>query len=171
MSQNDPNNPYDTVPGYTSNDNGLAWSIGGTCSVHIGQLQFDKLVTTSAPGRGTITHPAYQHTHGDPSDDSIGRIAAHEFGHVLGMGDAYVWTTDTGYNVSPASFVPQGDLMQYMYSPVNGNPNLSPLSAWDIAMVMEAYRTNKFQYFMGYTDSHGNHQQSSIVGTYTCGPI
>jgi hypothetical protein len=85
--------------------------------------------------------------------DSYMRTAAHEFGHVLGVDDAY------GSGIRPESTtVNDDDMMAHEYSAV------SPLSAWDVAMVMQAYTTNSWQYW----ESYAGHTQSSIIGYYVC---
>lgn len=86
------------------------------------------------------------------SEDTFKRIAAHEFGHILGIDDAY-----PGDDRPAASVVLETDMM---YSEYNG----FPLSGWDLAMATQAYTENKWQYWENYS---GN-KQSKIISSYNC---
>ena len=73
--------------------------------------------------------------------DEFMRIAGHEFGHVLGISDAYV-LADTFYT----NEVPIEDFMRYA-NKTYLSPNLPYVTANDIEMMWEAYRTNTWQSF------------------------
>ena len=82
----------------------------------------------------------YLHPINAATVDEFMRIAGHEFGHVVGIGDAYV-LKDTQANAE----VPYADFMRYANNPYS-NIRLY-VSANDIEMMWEAYRTNTWQSF------------------------
>lgn len=77
--------------------------------------------------RGTMTMVPY------PQAWQIESVAGHEFGHLLGIGDAY-GAIYRYYDVVPGS---ENTLMR----------NNHAVSTTELAMVLDAQRTNKMQYF------------------------
>ena len=84
--------------------------------------------------------------------DEIMRIASHEFGHVLGIDDAY---ENKSLNRPDATMLYGDDMMKYEYNAA------SPLSGWDLAMALQAFSENKWQYWMEYS----GHTPSKVVAT------
>jgi hypothetical protein len=125
---------------HVSNTNGVMgdWSVGGNKNVTL-----------------------YNNYNGgeDYSQNYYARVAGHEFGHVLGIDDAY------GGGRRPAAISNTGevephDFMRYEFA------SDSRVSTNDIEMMWQAYQDNEFQYFMDYS----GHYQSSVINSYDSSP-
>ena len=113
----------------------------------------------SMRARGGVENPAswsratpgeiFLFTHGlvtedRPTDAKFKKIAAHEFGHILGMDDAYEekgienWSRER----APVEKVPIDDMMR-------GGRARHKLSALDMRMALDAFMTNGVQFFPG----------------------
>lgn len=115
-------------------------------------------ITISAPYIGTH-HIFY-------SANQIKSIAAHEFGHILGIDDAYPESNGRPDATRKGlSIVGYSDIMYYRD---DKSPNA--VSGWDVAMAMQAYTENKWQFWGNYLNSVNNVQnyRSAIIGTYNC---
>ena len=90
------------------------------------------------------------------SPEQLGSVAAHEFGHILGLGDAY------GEGSRPevsreTSEVPLYDIMRNSY----GNVTLN-----DIEMVWRARVTNTYQSFQNWKSGRYSYKKSRAIKTY-----
>lgn len=90
------------------------------------------------------------------SPEQLGSVAAHEFGHILGLGDAY------GEGSRPevsreTSEVPLYDIMRNSY----GNVTLN-----DIEMVWRAWVTNTYQSFQNWKSGRYSYKKSRAIKTY-----
>jgi len=85
-------------------------------------------------------------TEAHPTDAAFKKKVAHEFGHVLGMDDAYkVTEEDNEYwsrGRAPTEQVPKNDIMR-------GGEEHHKLSALDIMMALDAFKSNQVQFFPG----------------------
>ncbi len=77
------------------------------------------------------------------------QLAAHEFGHLIGLGDAYKDITQDAAPVNPET--PQLNIMRDCSNIVSSN---------DIEMVLEAFKTNKLQ---RYTDYYFLFKKSKVI--------
>ncbi|MDQ2088225.1 hypothetical protein RBH29_17515, partial [Herbivorax sp. ANBcel31] len=75
-------------------------------------------------------------------------VAAHEFGHTLGLSDAYERPSSEAAEVTAE--VPRNDIMRRHRGTVNANT---------IEMVWEAWSTNQWQYF----DGHNRYPASRVI--------
>lgn len=75
-------------------------------------------------------------------------VASHEFGHILGLGDAY--KTPISGDTKVTDEVSSTDIMRSFWGTVSAN---------DVKMILEAYKTNKWQTF---TDFHGVEKSDMI---------
>ena len=84
------------------------------------------------------------------------RLAAHEFGHILGIDDAY----PSSDNTRPSAAVQSGvrDIMSY-YSNTDFH-----LTGWDLALALHVFMGNKFRYWMYYS----GYRPSNIFSYYRC---
>lgn len=88
----------------------------------------------------------------DYTEDEYGRTVAHEFGHILGLDDAYGGGSRPDAKVTievPDNGWLKGDIMR-------NNGYVTPN---DIEMVWEAWKTNMWQYFQDYD----GHIKSSVI--------
>ena len=85
-------------------------------------------------------------------EDEFMRTVGHEFGHVVGVGDAYILG-----DAFSTTEVPIEDFMRYA-NKTHLSTNLPYVTANNIEMMWEAYRTGKWQYY----DS----PKSSVIGSY-----
>jgi len=103
----------------------------------------------------------------DYSETQFKQVSSHEFGHIMGVGDAY------GYPVGASNAI----MKKYQYRPVsiaNGETETSIMHGWqvananDVEMVLEAYRTNKWQDFMTFKAPIGysNGTKSVVIRSY-----
>ncbi|TCK93202.1 pregnancy-associated plasma protein-A [Natranaerovirga hydrolytica] len=89
----------------------------------------------------------------DYSQRSYAKVSAHEFGHVLGIGDAYPSKEDNrpgaghGFDETPHNM-----LMR----------NNSVLTSNEVEMVWEAWKTNEWQYFQTYK----NYIKTEVIRSY-----
>lgn len=83
--------------------------------------------------------------------DWFKRVAAHEFGHALGLGDAYP-DANGGLTLVDNAEISSGSSGSIMWS--NGQ-----VFANDLEMVLEAFKTNQWQYMMDYN----GHTKSSVI--------
>ena len=74
------------------------------------------------------------------SADQFGRAAAHEFGHAMGIGDAYGDDDKNRESAKITSEVPSDDIMR-------GSANGRVISSNDIEMILEAWSTGERQDF------------------------
>ena len=107
---------------------------------------------------GTLKYDQY------PESDIRGR-AAHEFGHILGVSDAYPHGNrpDASTNPGGLNIVSPEDLMCYNYN----------LSGWDVAMALQAFTMNGQQFWGSFVevDEDGNihyYDRSEIIGKWNC---
>jgi hypothetical protein len=179
------NRTYDTAQkGFTKYfeikvDNDEAGVLGIT-KIPILNIDIDRQVSHMTGGltKWSVSNPGsivmYKDYNGGPdySEYDYGRTAAHEFGHILGIGDAY------GYGPNAK------DAEKKMYdnrpeSPVTSEvpgatPNNKNTNNWDmmrgndivtandVEMVWEAWKTNEWQYFVDYN----GHKKSRVIRTY-----
>ena len=123
------------------------WSISSVKTVHLYKQYFvdDYAALGVAP---------YEYF----SEDYFRRIAAHEFGHILGIDDAYPGGNRPDAGPDELKLVSYDDMMRYQYDIP------SPLSGWDIAMALQAVTENKWQFWGKY---NGN-TASKIIGLWKC---
>jgi hypothetical protein len=99
---------------------------------------------TGTIGKNPDIYLTSEYKNGLIDTSQFGRAAAHEFGHALAIGDAY---GDTGKNRDPApnksGEVPKSDIMR-------GSYDGSALSANDVEMVLQAWKTGERQDFTSH---------------------
>jgi hypothetical protein len=151
-------------------DNDEAGVLGITKIPIIG-IEIDRQVSNMKSGKGgwSVSNPGkitiYKAYNDDPdyTYNQYGGVAAHEFGHILGIGDAYGYPPGATpelmakYDNRPEAplsplEVPSGDIMR----------SNRFVTANDIEMVWEAWKTNKWQYFVDYY----NYKKSSVIRSY-----
>ena len=103
----------------------------------------------------------------DYSKVKFKEVSGHEFGHIMGLGDAYGWMpgdpvqkviSSDNRSRTPKSIETDSSAMQEHNPPANAN---------DVEMVLEAYRTNQKQHFVTYIGFNGTqYTQSSVIGSY-----
>jgi RHS repeat-associated protein len=123
--------------------------------------------SVSNPGMITM----YKDYNGGPdySEDEYGRTVAHEFGHILGIGDAYGYKPgatakekakyDNRSEAQDTTEVPGESGGYGGWDMMRGN---DIVTANDVEMVWEAWKTNKWQYFVDYN----GHKKSSAITSY-----
>ena len=110
----------------------------------------------SVAGAKTITlYRKYTAGSADYSIDDYMRVAGHEFGHVLGICDAYGAPNGGRTAADITSEVPANDFMRNEY-------NTGIVTANDVEMAWQAYCRNEWQYFM----TENGHVKSSVIGSY-----
>lgn len=141
-------------------DNDEAGVLGITKIPIIG-IEVDRQVSNMKSGKGgwSVSNPGkitmYKDYNGGPDYTYVeyGNTVAHEFGHILGIGDAYGPGTMKPAKVTievpdnPGFYT--GDIMRD-----NGY-----VTANDVEMVWEAWKTNEWQYFVDYN----GHKRSKAI--------
>ena len=110
-----------------------------------GGVEMPEYWSRATPG-GIILFTHGLETEDRPTDAEFKKKVAHEFGHILGMDDAYEvpkednanWTR----NSAPVEKVPIYDIMR-------GGTAKQQVSALDIMMALDAFKTNQVQFFPG----------------------
>ena len=78
------------------------------------------------------------------TQDEYMRLAAHEFGHILGIDGAYPGGGNRpDVSINPNAIVTANDLMYYDKAGM-------ALSSWDIAMALQAFTESKWQHWASY---------------------
>jgi len=102
---------------------------------------------------------------------------AHEFGHALGLGDAYEDKYGTTRPMAPiTSEVPKNDMMRgsLVWNTYNLNPDITDN---DMQMAFNAFKTGQLQNFVTYTEKKydsetkkyiiiRSHKKSSVITSY-----
>ncbi|HEX2947946.1 MAG TPA: hypothetical protein VHT96_18560 [Clostridia bacterium] len=107
----------------------------------------------SKSNNGDIT--LYDNYYGSPyTENKIKSVAAHEFGHALGIGDIYAEANGgkeliSNDEITDGRWGISSDIMW-------GN---GKVSSNDVEMVLEAFKTDEWQYFIDY----GGNKKSSVV--------
>jgi len=121
-----------TNQGWAIYDN---WSIDNPGKINLYALQ----------GYSNVEYDPYDSkTYNTRTAEQFGNLAAHEFGHTLGLSDAY---GEKGYrNSAPVWYKYKNDNSIYIpeHDMMRGNDNVTSA---DVYYLMNAWRTNRFQQF------------------------
>jgi hypothetical protein len=113
------------------------------------------------PGDYVMTFSGMKGIPVDYSNSQFTSKVTHEIGHILGIGDAY---EDEDYDRQAALItneVPINDIMRHSDRTIAVDDQIlyTMVTANDIEMMLEAFKTNKKQYFTDY----GNHKRSKVI--------
>ena len=145
----DNDNPdlWDVVSKYVSGSGGHVSNLDGKYTYENWSMKNQSLVTM---------YRMYQNRDGSTdlySEDTYRLVVAHEFGHMLGLADAYFRDSDGEYYCKETSEVPIDDIMRQGKWPYSVKMN-------DLEMVLKAFEENKFQYFY---DMGNGREKSSVI--------
>ncbi len=138
---------WDVVSKYVSGSGGHVSNLDGKYTYEKWSMKNQSLVTM---------YSMYQYRNGstDIYDENTYRlVVAHEFGHILGMADAYFRDKSGNYYAPVTSEVPNDDIMRQGVWPYSVQMN-------DVEMVLQAFQDNKFQYFY---DMSSERKKSSVI--------